>query len=298
MESSKLNRYLLGVILTLMFCPALSWGATAGLLVDSKSDQAKSFHQHLVRLVPELTISLHSVSDLPGNPQVDRWLTIGPKALANLLASPKTKQPILALFLTPVAAQKIRAQFPNRAFSLLDNTPSLERQLSLIKVLTPHAKRIAVFYSAQAKGQLANLKDLAGQLNLQLLTTQLNDPLNWKRDALKTLKDADLVLALNDSAIYNATNIRSILMRLYRAGRPLVGPDKGYVRAGAVASTYSGVQETLKAVTDLLISNASWPERISNPYFNVSINAQVARSLNIVVGDAKEVGKAIEGVMP
>jgi len=77
-----------------------------------------------------------------------------------------------------------------------------------------------------------------------------------------------------------------------------VGPDKGYVRAGAVASTYSGVQETLKAITGLLKSDATWPEVISNPYFNVSINAQVARSLNIVVGDAKEVGKAIEGVMP
>ncbi len=298
MESSKIKRYLLGVIFTLMLCPTLSWGATAGLLVDSKSDQAQSFHQHLVRLVPELTISLFSVSELAGNPQVDRWLTIGPKALAKLLATPQIKQPILALFLTPAAAQKIKAQFPNRVFSLLDNTPSLERQLSLIKVLTPHAKRIAVFYSAQVKEQLTDLRVLARRLNFQLLTTQLNDPLNWKRDALKTLKDADLVLALNDSAIYNATNIRSILMRLYRAGRPLVGPDKGYVRAGAVASTYSGVQETLKAITGLLKSDATWPEVISNPYFNVSINAQVARSLNIVVGDAKEVGKAIEGVMP
>ncbi len=298
MESSKINQYLLGVIFTLMLCPTLSWGATAGLLVDTKSDQAQSFHQHLVRLVPELTISLFSVSELAGNPQVDRWLTIGPKALVKLLAAPQIKQPILALFLTPAAAQKIKVQFPNRVFSLLDNTPSLERQLSLIKVLTPHAKRIAVFYSAQAKGQLTDLKVLAKRLNFQLLSTQLNDPLNWKRDALKTLKDADLVLALNDSAIYNATNIRSILMRLYRAGRPLIGPDKGYVRAGAVASTYSGVQETLKAITELLKLDATWPEVISNPYFNVSINAQVARSLNIVVGDAKEVGKAIEGVMP
>ncbi len=298
MESSKFKPYLLGVLFTLMLCPAFSWGATAGLLVVSKSDQAKSFHQHLVRLAPQLKITLYSADELSVNPQVDRWLTIGPKALAKLLAAPDTKQPILALFVTLSAANKLKAEFPNRAFSLLDNTPTLERQLSLIKVLTPHAKRIAVFYSAQAKAQLADLQALASRLNFQLLTSQLNDPLNWKRDALKTLKDADLVLALNDSAIYNATNIRSILMRLYRAGRPLVGPDKGYVRAGAVASTYSGVQETLKAVSDLLKSDATWPEVIKNPYFNVSINAQVARSLNIVVGDAKEVGKAIEGVMP
>ncbi|MEY8204025.1 MAG: ABC transporter substrate binding protein [Bermanella sp.] len=281
-----------------MLCPPFSWGATAGLLVDSKSDQAQSFHRHLVQLVPELTLSLHSVSELSANPQLDRWLTIGPKALTQLLSAPRIRQPILALFLTPAAAQTIRAQFPHREFSLLDNTPSLARQLSLIKVLTPHAKRIAVFYSAAAKGQLAELDILARRLNFQLLTTQLNDPLNWQRDALKTLKDADLVLALNDSAIYNATNIRSILMRLYRAGKPLVGPGKAYVRAGAVASTYSGVQETLKASATLLTSDAHWPALISNPHFKVRINTQVARSLNIVVGDEEEVGRDIEGVMP
>ncbi len=284
--------------MTLMLCPVFSWGATVGLLVDSKTDQALSFHQHLTPLIPLHSLTLYSVNQLSENPNVDRWLTIGPKALAELLAIPDYKQPILSLFVTSLAAKKLKARFPDRAFSVLDNTPTLKRQLSLIKVLTPHTKRVAVFYSAQAKSQLKELQTQADALNLQLLTTELSDPLNWKRDALKSLKDADLVLALNDSAIYNATNIRSILMRLYRAGRPLIGPDKGYVRAGAVASTYSGVQETLKAIAELLNSQEQWPELIANPYFKVSINSQVARSLNIVVEDAKKVGIAIEGVLP
>ncbi len=298
MESSRFNRYVMGVLVTLMLCPVFSWGATVGLLVDRKTDQALSFHQHLTPLIPLHNLTLYSVNQLSEKPKVDRWLTIGPKALTALLATAEYKQPILSLFVTSLAAKKLKASFPDRAFSLLDNTPTLKRQLSLIKVLTPHTKRVAVFYSTQAKSQLKELQIQADALNLQLLTTELSDPLNWKRDALKSLKDADLVLALNDSAIYNATNIRSILMRLYRAGRPLIGPDKGYVRAGAVASTYSGVQETLKAIAELLNSQEQWPEFIANPYFKVSINSQVARSLNIVVEDAKKVGIAIEGVLP
>ncbi len=298
MESSKFRRYLLGVLVTLILCPVFSWGATVGLLVDTKTDQALSFHEHLTPLVPLHTITLYSVMQLPEKPAVDYWLTIGPKALAALLAMPDYKQPILSLFVTSSAVNKLKTRFPDKAFSVLDNTPTLKRQLSLIRVLTPHARRVAVFYSAQAKGQLKELRIQAAALNLTLLTTQLSDPLNWKREALKSLKDSDLVLALNDSAIYNATNIRSILMRLYRAGRPLIGPDKGYVRAGAVASTYSGVQETLKAISELLNSSEPWPELITNPYFKVSINSQVARSLNIVVDDAAKVGIAIEGVSP
>ena len=126
---------------------------------------------------------------------------------------------------------------------------------------------------------------VAQKMGLTLITSELSDPLNWERESLRALKDADVILGMNDTAIYNATTIRSILMRLYRASRPLIGPDKGYVRAGAVASTYSGVTETIKAVAELLDANKVWPNIIPNPHFNVVINAQVARSLNINVTD-------------
>jgi ABC-type uncharacterized transport system substrate-binding protein len=139
---------------------------------------------------------------------------------------------------------------------------------------------------------------MAQALNIKLNVAQLRDPLNWDRASLKILKDSDLVLGLNDNAIYNATTIRSILMRLYRASRPLVGPDKGYVRAGAVASTYSGVSETLKAISVLLKDGKAWPEIIYNPYFNVSINTQVARSLNISVGAPEEVRDKVKEYLP
>ena len=139
---------------------------------------------------------------------------------------------------------------------------------------------------------------MAKALNLSLKTSELKDPLNWDRNALKALKEADLVLGLDDRAVYNATTIRSILMRLYRASRPLIGPDKGYVRAGAVASTFSGVKETLLAIRDLLNTDSQWPNIVYNPHFSVSINTQVARSLNITVGNPEQVKEKVKEYLP
>ncbi len=297
MGSSGYYQLIRGFIFVLVLCPVFSWGATVGVLVDSKNDQAISFKTHLQQLSPQHEISLVTPDSLSDLQLVDAWFTIGPKVLAQLLKRAEYKQPILSLFITQSSAEKLRSQNPARHFSTLDNTPTLERQLALIKVLNPQVKQIAVFYSSQGKEQIAGLKVLAESLGLKLLASELVDPLNWKREALKTLKDSDLVLGLKDSAIYNATNIRSILMRLYRAGRPLIGPDKGYVRAGAVASIYSGMPETLKICTDLLKNIKPWPKNIPNPNFNVSINAQVARSLNIVVQDSDQVAKAVKGLL-
>ena len=298
MGSSGYYQVIRGLLLVLILCPVISWGATVGLLVDSKTDQAISFQSHLKRLSPEHNITIFTPDQLNGSHSIDAWFTIGPKALASLLLVPKYSQPILSLFITQASAEKLRLQHPSRPFSVLDNTPTLERQLALIKVLNPQVRQVAVFYSSKGKKWIEGLNKLAKGLNFKLLTSELADPLNWKREALKTLKDSDLVLGLKDSAIYNATNIRSILMRLYRAGRPLIGPDKGYVRAGAVASIYSGMPETLKICTELLNNTQDWPKVIHNPYFNVSINAQVARSLNIVVQDSDQVAKAVKELLP
>ncbi len=298
MGSSNHHMSLNRLLFILLLCPLYSWGATVGLLVESDSGQAQSFKKHLLMLVPEQEIQIFTPDDLDNELQVARWLTIGPKALSSLLANKHFKQPILALFTKHDSVTKLRHAHPNRVFSVLDNTPTLDRQLALVKVLNPQAQRVSVFYSSQSQYQLTGLKTLANSLDFQLITTELTDPLNWKRDALKALKDSDLVLGLNDRAIYNATNIRSLLMRLYRAGKPLVGPDKGYVRAGAVASVYSGVQETLAASADLLKSKEAWPAIIYNPYFKISINAQVARSLNIVVGSEEQVGMAVRELLP
>ncbi|MGR6874668.1 ABC transporter substrate binding protein [Pseudomonas sp. HK3] len=275
------------MFLSIMLSPLLALGSTVGLVVDAPSEQISAFKQQLDAQLPTDNIQVISVSQLSAldESSVDKWLTLGPNALNKLLSEFKAlKGPVLALFLPESARIKISEEY-SQPFTTLENAPDMLKQLSLIHALVPQAKQVGVFYSSQFKVDKAKLDQAAKRIGLNLHWAELKDPLDWDRHALKILADVDLVLGVNDDALYNTTTIRSILMRLYRSSKALIGPDKGYVRAGAVASTYSGIEETLLAASSWIRGDLATTSVLNNPYFNVSVNAQVARSLNIMADD-------------
>lgn len=296
MDSSS-RRVLRFLCLCLIALSSDVWAASIGLVATESSPRTLKFQSHLAKLLPEHTVTLVLPSQLAAE-QHDRWVTLNGKALSQLAEHHANHSRVLALFLSLEQAQALRKQYPHFAFSWLDNGPSIQRQLALIKALKPQAGHVGVFYSADRAAEVEQAKLLAADLDIEILAAPLNDPLNWDRSALRVLKQSDIVLGINDRKIYNATNIRSILMRLYRANRPLIGPDKPYVKAGAVASTYSGVSDTLKAAAELLNSDAKWKRVINNQYFRVSVNRQVARSLQISLDEEANLKKKVEGGAP
>jgi ABC-type uncharacterized transport system substrate-binding protein len=277
-------------------------GATVGLLVEADNKQAQNFQAAMRLARAQDTFQLYTLQSLPNDlsqTPVESWLAMGAKSLAILLGrlNVNHNKRVLGLFVRPEAKAKLKNLYPNKLFSLLDNTPPLTRQLALIKVLSPQIKSVAILHTQEMPVNLNEVNRQAKKMGLTLRTALMNDPLNWSKVSLQVLKESDVVLGINDSAIYNATTIRSILMRLYRASRPLIGPDKGYVRAGAVASTYSGVKETIQSVSQLLGSNETWSEIIPNSNFNVAINTQVARSLNINIVGIKDLSEQVRDVL-
>ncbi len=275
------------------------WAQSVGLVATDSSERTQKFQQHLAQLLPDQTVVLVPLDQVAKQNHA-QWVALNPKALATLAQHKPDHGKILALFLKDSQTQALREQFPEFHFTRLDNGPSVARQLALIRALKPQAGQIGVFYSKVSEPLVAEAKAAGKKLGMEILATRLDDPLNWDRAALRVLKQSDVVLGLNDESIYNATNIRSILMRLYRANRPLIGPDKPYVRAGAVASTYSGIQDTLDAAAELLknTKTETWPKEISNQYFRVSVNRQVARSLQISLDDEDSLKKKVEGGAP
>jgi len=297
---SSFSRVLRCLCLSLMLLFAhQGWAQTVGLVATDGSERTLKFQQHLSQLLPDQTVVLVPVEQVAkqNHPQ---WVALNPKALAALAQHQSEHPKVLALFLKDSQNLALREQFPQFHYTRLDNGPSVARQLALIQALKPQAGQIGVFYSKISEPLVAEVKAAGEKLGMEILATRLDDPLNWDRAALRVLKQSDVVLGLNDESIYNATNIRSILMRLYRANRPLIGPDKPYVRAGAVASTYSGIQDTLDAAAELLKTpnSQTWPKEVSNRHFHVSVNRQVARSLQISLDDEDNLKKKVEGVTP
>lgn len=294
---SSFHRVLRLLCLCLIALSSDLWGASIGLVATDSSPRTQKFYSHLAKLLPDHSVKL-VLADQLASENHDRWVTLNAKALASLATHKGQQKRVLALFLNIEKVNKLRKQFPDFKFSWLDNGPSVQRQLALIKALKPQAGHVGVFYSTDRSDEVERAKAAAAELGMEILAAPLDDPLNWDRAALRVLKQSDVVLGLNDRKIYNATNIRSILMRLYRANRPLVGPDKPYVKAGAVASTYSGVSDTLRAAAEILISDKAWQPVINNQYFRVSVNRQVARSLQISLDEEANLKKKVEGGAP
>jgi ABC-type uncharacterized transport system substrate-binding protein len=292
----SISRFFSAITLLSMMLSLPSWAGTVGLVVDASSDQILAFKHQLATQLPSDTVQIVTVSDLNNidEANIDKWLTLGPNALNQLLQKFKeVNGPVLAMFLPEAARVKLSAQYA-RKFTMLENAPDMVRQLALIRALVPQAKQVGVFHSSQLNINKTELNKAAKRFGLSLHWAELKDPLDWDRHALKVLADVDLVLGVNDDALYNTTTIRSILMRLYRSSKALIGPDKGYVRAGAVASTYSGIEETLLAAASWSRGELSADSILENPYFNVNVNSQVARSLNIVVDDLEALMQQIK----
>lgn len=300
MESSLIKNVVRRLLLVLLLVGSSPYVyATVTLVVDGESEQVLQFHQRLDAITPDHTIHLYDIQNkaMPFPKKTTRWIAMGVNAMVKLLDKVPETAPVLGLFVKVDAYERLSKMYPSKQITILSNRAPLTRQLVLIDQISNSFSHVGVFYSPQAQPDFSELEQLAKKLNIRLSLTPLSDPLNWDREALITLKEVDAVLGVDDSAVYNATNIRSILMRLYRAGKPLIGPDKGYVRAGAVASTYSGVKDTLKAVQSLL-NKQKWKSVEQNPYFSVATNEQVARSLNIpLVSDVDLIDK-IQEVVP
>ena len=78
------------------------------------------------------------------------------------------------------------------------------------------------------------------------------------------------------------------MLTTYRNGQAVVGFSAALVRAGALATTYSEVEE-INAQLEELVNDYDGNGRLPEPqfpkYFRTLINEDVARSLNLVVDE-------------
>ncbi|MCY0964458.1 hypothetical protein [Parathalassolituus penaei] len=120
------------------------------------------------------------------------------------------------------------------------------------------------------------------------------DSLN--RALVALLRDNMALVGVYDPELFSASNIKNILITAYRQNRPLFGPSSAYIRAGALATTFSDVEDVAARLSDIIQQGRSgrgWPVPDYNPYFRVRYNQQVARSLNLSLPDADELARKL-----
>ncbi|QVM95113.1 ABC transporter substrate-binding protein [Pseudomonas sp. SORT22] len=288
----RLRRWLLLVCLW----PLGSLSASEILLTASQDNPGvRSFVDALRERRPADQVRFVPVAELPRPSQIKaatRLILLDGASLEWRL-SESAGPPALALRVSRVQAQQRLGSLRPPYLSLLWSDPPLARQLRLTRYLLPQAKRVGVLYAEHSQFLLDELRKAASPLGLEIIAEAWPD-LRDSRPLQSLLQNSDVLLGIDDPQLYNSKTAKNVLLSSYGRQMALIGPNAGFVKAGALASTLSDQDDWL-AVLERLLDQAPnrWPRTLYPDHFNVLGNQQVARALGIEAIDPSAAALAL-----
>ncbi|WP_406819377.1 ABC transporter substrate-binding protein [Pseudomonas sp. KnCO4] len=283
-------------LLLLCLWPLGPLSASEIVLVGAEDQPGiRSFVAALESRRPHDHVHFQTTADLPrpGLLKSDLRLILLDNAALEWRLAENTGPPALAMRVSRVqAAQRLGKSLP--AFlTLLWSDPPLGRQLRLARYLLPQAQRIGVLYGEHSGFLLEELRLAARPLGLEIIAQNWPDPRD-SRPLQHLLANSDVLLGLDDPDLYNSKTAKNLLLSSYGRQMALIGPNAGFVRAGALASTFSDQDDWL-AVLDQLLDQppARWPRSLYPARYGVSGNQQVARALGLEPIDPNAAAQAL-----
>lgn len=216
------------------------------------------------------------------------YLAVGPEAL-RYLATTGTTGPIISTFTSHKVFHAVLDKAPWRAgaVSAVYADPSPVQQFQLIGMIYRKPIKVGVILSSDNEHIESALRRSVTPRQAEVTYETLAPGEDLNR-VLTRLADVQAILATPDSAVYNAETIRTILVSTYRRNQAVIGFSAAVVKAGALASTFSSIDDIVAQVDEMLAeyeSTGRLPEPQFPKFFEAIVNEDVARSLNIVVSD-------------
>ena len=227
----------------------------------------------------------------------DLYIAVGMKA-ADALASRDI--PVLSVLVPKAGYDKllhgtVQRTVPRSAIFL---DQPIERQIEFLLTALPSTRDVGILYS-KPPPELPNFRRLLAEKKLRLHDISVGGAQSLN-DALESiLSESDVLFVLADAGVYNAATIRNILLTSYRKQIPLVGISQAYVKAGALCAIYSTpdqiATQAAEAVRQFSETGKLPPDHYPKE-FEVSVNLQVARSLDVPIKDAGRLRDEIRGI--
>ena len=219
------------------------------------------------------------------------YVAIGPAALRDVVAR-KCECVIISVFTSRQVWQSVLAEAPaGRAASMtaVYAEPSPEDQLRLVKLLYQRPVRVVAIVSSPTVAPAAGVvTDIVPPLAPDVTLEPFAQGADINR-TLNRIANAHVLLAMPDSAVYNTESLRNILLSTYRHKQGVVGFSADMVRAGALATTYSEIEDISDQVADIvthLVETGDLQAPQYPRYFQSIVNEGVARSLDVEITDA------------
>ncbi|GAA6130180.1 hypothetical protein [Halopseudomonas sabulinigri] len=255
---------------------------------NTKSPLITDFTTALHAALPQDTIQV-SNSDEPATTGFDAIITLGSERLKWRLAS-RAQTPSIATYVNRAALPE--APLPSYQRIVLAN-PKPERQLRLARLLLPRARKAGLLYSEHQSGLRLEWEEALANTPLTGESITVTASKNLIRALQQLLGDTDVLMGTDDPAIYNADNLKTILLTSYSRSKVLIGPSAPFIEAGSLSTTYSSPQDMARSVARLLEIEAPGGGLSYPAYFSVLSNAQVARSLGLPVPDDAKLGREL-----
>jgi len=236
-------------------------------------------------------------------PASDLVITVGMKAS---LSVARTKAAAMLAVLVPKDGFNLlfddfsaQAKSSTSTISAIYLDQPYKRQLDLIAAVLPRTRSIGVLYSTPPK-EINKLRMLAESRKMVLNERVSASSSNLYSNLQSVMSSSEVLLALPDNEIYNASTIRNILLATYRNKLPLIGFSSAYVKAGALCAVFSTPQQIARQSINVIqefavtgrLSAAQAPKE-----YDVAINEQVARSLGLNIRSATQLHNEI-GALP
>ena len=173
------------------------------------------------------------------------------------------------------------------------------RHIQLIKSLNPDWSTVAVLSSIGSLDITVELRKCTERQNLSLNVYTITK----QSDLLETLETAiehnRVLLAIADPFIYNSKTLKNILLTTYRHRMPVIGYSDSFVQAGAVAAIYTSPESIADKASDIIFGffNNNWQfnkKIYSTDGFSISMNTQVATSLEITLPSEESIRESME----
>lgn len=174
----------------------------------------------------------------------------------------------------------------------------LARQLQLAKAVLPNLHRVGIIHGH--KNLPTPVATLARNTRLDIQAIDVEEKADWPKYLSQLMLDNDVLLGIDDPAIYNGETIRSILLTTYRHGKFLIGPSRAFVGAGSLASCYTSPDQYLQQLTEM-VGNVLRTQKLPHPQYprtyGIAVNPQVAASLGLSIQDEKTLTARLQNLV-
>ncbi len=229
----------------------------------------------------------------------DRQLTIsvGLSALQSTY-KPSLNNPVISTFVSRYQFERVKQESGrNGVLTSVFLDPPLTRQALLGRAILPNVQKIALIASEIPDDLFSEDIITLKQLGFEPTLYRVNENNRLPTVLNRALMDNQIIIGTLDKVIYNGSTIKHVLLTAYRHNRVLIGPTLSYVKAGAIASSYCDAEQLAEQVAVQVRHYFKTRQLLLPQYcddFELSINRQVARSLNIVIPDNEKIKSIVK----